>query len=72
MAPGSVALFAAAVLMTASLLGIVTVKVRTRAWSAGHWQNTRRVNATLARIGLVGALTGASVLALGLALLANG
>lgn len=72
MAPGSVALLAAAVLLTASLLGIVTVKVRTRAWSAGHWQNTRRVNTTIARIGLVGALAGASVLTLGLALLANG
>jgi hypothetical protein len=72
MTPGSVALLAAAALLAASLLGIVTVKLRTRAWSAGHWQNTRRVNTTVARIGLVGSLSGASVLVLGLALLAQG
>jgi hypothetical protein len=72
MAPASVALVTAAVLLTASLLGIVAVKVCTRAWSAGHWQNTRRVNTLIARIGLVGALAGASVLTLGFALLANG
>jgi hypothetical protein len=72
MTPGSVALLAAAALLAASLLGIVTVKLRTRAWSAGHWQNTRRVNTTIARIGLVGSLSGASVLVLGLALLAQG
>ncbi len=72
MTPGLVALLAAAVLFTASLLGIVTVKLRTRAWSVGHWQNTRRVNTVIARIGLIGSLSATSVFALGLALLTNG
>ena len=72
MTPGLVALLAAAVLFTASLIGIVAVKLRTRAWSVGHWQNTRRVNAVIARIGLIGSLSATSVLALGLALLTNG
>lgn len=72
MAPGSVALLTSAALFAAALIGIVTVKVRTRAWSAGHWQNTRRVNTAIARIGLVGSLAGLAVLALGFALLANG
>jgi hypothetical protein len=72
MAPGSVALLTSAALFAAALIGIVTVKVRTRAWSAGHWQNTRRVNSAIARIGLVGSLAALAVLALGFALLANG
>jgi len=69
MTPGSLALLTSAALFAVSLLGIVTVKVRTRAWSAGHWQNTRRVNGAVGRIGLVGSLAGVAVLALGLALI---